>query len=73
MAEIFANRAFVATDRLGMFPSSGRIVPEFEHEDVREIIFGNYRVIYHLLPDEVAVTAFVHGARQAGGEISERQ
>lgn len=73
MAEIFANRAFVATDRLSMFPSSGRLVPEFEREDVREIILGNYRIMYHVSGDEVAVTAFVHGARQVGGEILERQ
>lgn len=70
MAEIFANRAFAATDRLATFPALGRIVPEFEREDVREIILGNYRM-YELVADEVQVTAFVHGAREIGIEIVE--
>jgi len=73
VAEIFASRAFIVTDRLGMFPSSGRVVPEHGREDIREIIFGNYRIIYHVLPDEVEVIAFVHGARDIGREILERQ
>jgi toxin ParE1/3/4 len=73
LAEIFGNRAFVATDRLGIFPESGRIVPEYELDDVREIIFGDYRIMYHLLVDEVEVIAFVHGARKIGDEILERK
>ena len=73
LAEIFAARAFTATDRLNMFPSSGRIVPEFERQDMREIILGNYRIIYHVLPDEVEISAVVHGARQVSSEILERK
>jgi toxin ParE1/3/4 len=72
MAEIFANRAFAATDRLAMFSSSGRIVPEFERADVREVIFGNYRIMYQVLPDVVEVVAFVHGSRALDSEILER-
>jgi plasmid stabilization system protein ParE len=71
-AEIFATRAFMTTDRLAVFPLSGRVVPEYDLEDVREIIFGSYRIIYHLLPEEVEVVAFVHGATQLGSEILER-
>ncbi len=65
-AEIFADRAFVATERLGQFPLSGRIVPEIGREDIREIILGNYRVIYRVLPDEVEVLTVHHGARLLG-------
>lgn len=65
-AEIFADRAFVATERLGQFPLSGRIVPEIGREDIREIILGNYRIIYRVLPDEVEVLAVHHGARLPG-------
>jgi plasmid stabilization system protein ParE len=72
-AAIFAHRAFLATDRLGLFPASGRVVPEWQRGDLREIIFGNYRIIYRLLPDEVEVTAFVHGARQLGKQLTEGQ
>ncbi|MDT8318094.1 MAG: type II toxin-antitoxin system RelE/ParE family toxin, partial [bacterium] len=27
-------------------PKSGRIVPETHSEDIRELIYGNYRIIY---------------------------
>jgi len=65
-AEIFADRAFVATEHLGQFPLSGRIVQEIGREDIREIILGNYRIIYRVLPDEVEVLTVHHGARLLG-------
>ncbi|HEX8372112.1 MAG TPA: type II toxin-antitoxin system RelE/ParE family toxin [Chthoniobacterales bacterium] len=34
--------------RLGEFPNLGRIVPEFEEENIREIIVRSYRVIYRV-------------------------
>jgi plasmid stabilization system protein ParE len=38
-------------------------VRELDREDVREIIVGDYRMIYRLRPDEVEVDYIVHGAR----------
>jgi plasmid stabilization system protein ParE len=40
VAAVFADRAFRATDRLADYPRSGRIVPELEVENIREIILG---------------------------------
>ncbi len=37
---------FQRTDQLIEHPESGRIVPEYNHPDLREIIEGNYRVIF---------------------------
>ena len=37
MATVFADRAFHATDRRADYPRSGRIVPELEIENIREI------------------------------------
>lgn len=37
------------------FPKWGRKVPEVGREDVREIIEGNYRIIYQILEAEQAV------------------
>ena len=34
--------------RLSTFPYSGRIVPEFADESIREIIYGSYRIIYKI-------------------------
>ncbi len=62
-AEMFAIRVFNATDRLKIFPESGRIVPEINQHNIREVIFGNYRIIYRLQDDEVQILTVYHSAR----------
>ncbi|MCK4761627.1 MAG: type II toxin-antitoxin system RelE/ParE family toxin [Candidatus Aminicenantes bacterium] len=54
-----------AAEKLEMMPFCGRIVPEFESEDFREIIFRNHRIIYRVIGDreDVEVLAVIHGAR----------
>jgi plasmid stabilization system protein ParE len=47
---------FVSTDRLERFPQSGRIVPEVDSPEYREIIFRNaYRVVYRVDRSTVAI------------------
>lgn len=51
--------------QIAAFPFSGRVVPEYELSSVRELMEGNYRLIY-LVNDEkdvVEVLAVIHGAR----------
>jgi toxin ParE1/3/4 len=45
---LVAERLFEATQRIEAFPMSGRIVPELGRADVREIIVGEYRIVYRL-------------------------
>lgn len=45
---LVAERIFDATQRLEVFPLSGRIVPEVGRADVREIVLGEYRIVYRL-------------------------
>lgn len=51
-------------EKLKDLPRSGRIVPEYGREDLREFIFGNYRIVYRLRGDLIEVAAVVHGARR---------
>lgn len=44
-------------------PLSGRRVPEYDLDQIRELIEGAYRIIYHIKPDQIDVIAVVHGAR----------
>jgi len=67
-AAIFADRAFRATDHLAKYPCSGRVVPEFGSEDIREVIVGNYRVIYRIKQNAVQVATVHHGARLLDSE-----
>ena len=62
-AAVFAQRAFQSTDPLVNFPRLGRVVPELEIENIREIILGNYRVIYRIEDEQVQVLTVHHGAR----------
>lgn len=36
-------------------PFAGRKVPELLRDDIRELIEGNYRIVYHILEDSVVV------------------
>jgi plasmid stabilization system protein ParE len=36
------------TDRLKDFPKSGRVVPEYKNDDIREIVFHPYRIVYRV-------------------------
>jgi len=50
--------------QIAAFPFSGRIVPESERDDVREVIEGLYRIIYLVESTQVQVVAVIHGARE---------
>lgn len=61
-AQIFTTRVFEAVDRLNLFPESGRTVPELNRKEIREIIFGNYRIIYRIRDDSVEILTVYHSA-----------
>jgi len=44
----------------------GRIVPEAQSSQIREIFVKSYRTIYWINSNVVTVIAFVHGARDLG-------
>lgn len=47
------------------FPLSGHRVPEFDIEQIREIIEGPFRIVYHIKPDQIDILAVIHGAMNA--------
>jgi plasmid stabilization system protein ParE len=49
--------------RLTKFPYCGRIVPEFGEENIRELIYGSYRIIYLVREEICYVVAIIHGSR----------
>jgi len=62
-ASLFAINVFKAVERLVRFPESGRIVPEKNDPKVREVILGNYRIVYRLRPTTVELLTIHHAAR----------
>jgi plasmid stabilization system protein ParE len=51
------------SQQIGQFPFSGRSVPEYEQEQIREVIEGSYRIIYYIKADQIDVLAVLHGAQ----------
>ena len=51
----FAQRVFQAVERLRKFPLSGRIVPEFNDPNIREVIRKPCRIVYRVRDQEQAV------------------
>ena len=42
------------------FEHSGRCVPEITRKDIRELIYGNYRVIYRIDKDVISILTVRH-------------
>ena len=41
----------------------GRVVPEIEDPQVRELLLARHRVVYEVFPDRVAVLRIIHASR----------
>ena len=54
-ALMFTEKVFDTVERLKLFPESGRMVPELNRKKIREIIFGNYRIIYRIKEELVEI------------------
>ncbi len=67
-AQTFVEGAIEKTLQLEAFPRIGRIVPEIGEEDLRELIYRQYRIIYIVdTGDERAdVLPVFHSAKEFG-------
>ena len=62
-ARIFAQQIIDEIEKIPDFPKAGRIVPEYQQNNLREKIFQSYRIVYRIKPDAIEIVAIVHGAR----------
>jgi len=65
-SKFFAKRTILnliqKTDILGTMPKFGRIVPEFNQDEIREIIYKNYRIVYKIVsPTKIDIVSVSHG------------
>ena len=56
------DRITTRSKKIGAFPLSGRKVPEYDVDQIREVFSGPYRIIYYIQADQVDVIAVIHGA-----------
>lgn len=64
-AELQIQKLINRTDILENFPLIGRIVPELNLKSIREIIEGNYRIIYKVVNKSmIHILTFYHSRRK---------
>jgi len=63
-AQIQVQRFFQATKVLERQPKSGKIVPEKQDSLVREILIGNYRIIYKIVSEIKVDIITVHHSKR---------
>jgi toxin ParE1/3/4 len=59
----FVDRVVESAETLLKTPQIGRMVPEFNRSDLRELIFRDYRIVYLVQNDQVFILRVVHGSR----------
>jgi plasmid stabilization system protein ParE len=59
----FVDRIVESAETLLKTPRIGRVVPEFNRQDLREVLFRGYRILYLIQNDAVLILRVVHGAR----------
>ena len=62
-AGLVIQRLLVSVERLAEFPESGRVVPERDDRNLREVIVRPYRVVYRLRPGVVEIATVFRVSR----------
>jgi plasmid stabilization system protein ParE len=68
VADLRSIREFIERE---LFPRSGRVVPELSRDDVRELIVGDYRIVYRLDNDVAVLLTRVPGLPTATRDWAE--
>jgi toxin ParE1/3/4 len=53
-----------AARRAGSYPLSGRVIEQWKNPNLREVIAGSYRVMYHVVPGKIKVFDVRHTRRR---------
>ena len=60
-AEKWIAAVFSKVDQLRSSPEIGRVVPEIGNERFRELLYGNYRIVYRLETHQISILTIRHG------------
>jgi toxin ParE1/3/4 len=55
------DTVFSKVELLALSPEMGRVVPEIGNIQFRELIYGNYRIIYRFYKKQIFVLTIRHG------------
>jgi toxin ParE1/3/4 len=66
-AELEKQKIKEAINKLPRQPLSGRVMPELNNENYRELIFRNYRIVYEIISaKQINILTIHHHARHIG-------
>ena len=60
-AKKWIDTIFSKVEKLKSSPEIGRIVPEINDSQFRELIYGNYRIIYRIETKQISIHTIRHG------------
>ena len=60
----WASGLFDLVSQLEAFPDRGRVVPEVGRPAIRELLYGEYRVVYKVQPASLGILTVRHGRRR---------
>lgn len=66
-AEQVVERLIGRLDQACVFPESGRVVPEVDRVEIRELLEPPYRLIYRVHPGVIEVLSVVHSRQHFPG------
>lgn len=63
-AKLTVKRLYERTAILKSFPLAGKMIPEKQEENLRELVEGNYRIFYEVISkDQINILGVYHSAR----------
>lgn len=66
-AELWVERLMAAAEKVASHPRSGRAVPEADDSKIREVIVGEYRVVYRVEEKRLLALTAIEGHRRLRG------
>ncbi len=59
----FIEKIITAVEKLEDFPEIGRIVPEANDSNIRELLFRDFRIIYRIKDEQVQIVTIIRASR----------
>lgn len=62
-ANRFVDGLIEKAETVNIFPGSGRVVPEIGKENIREVFYHSYRIMYEIANEYIYITQISHMAQ----------
>jgi len=63
-ASKMGNSFLQIIENIKIFPAIGRVVPEYNIDNLREVIYQNYRIVYQIVGNTINIIYIGHGTHR---------